>query len=97
MKHPHVKFFKGEDGNWYWHTTSINSNILSASAEGNGYETRAGAVQGFIDSTEAHLRACGILEHQVQKHIADLKANLGAEIYADKGVGYFMSLAKHLE
>lgn len=40
-----LTYFPGEDGEWYWHYTAPNGNIISGGGE--GYTTQESAAQGF--------------------------------------------------
>ncbi len=90
--HPNLRVWKAEDGQWYWHVTAINGNILSRGSE--GYETKAGSQQGFVDTTEAHLRACGIPEHKVERYARDLKQRLSFDMNVDGPDQFSMILKK---
>lgn len=42
--------FKGEDGKWYFHLTANNNEII---AQSEGYEAKAGALNGIKAVKEA--------------------------------------------
>lgn len=91
IKHPYLQVWRAKDGDWQWHTTAANSNILAKSSE--GYEQHGGAVEGYVDSATGVLRSTGMSEDYVQDHIEVLRERLSAELVETSRAIYRMSIA----
>jgi len=44
-REPHVEFFKGEDGRWWWRVKAGNGRIIAIGGE--GFVTRRNVVRAF--------------------------------------------------